>query len=158
VAASERDHAVASEILIEAASGLIARREPLWQPAELAPALLRGQVEDGSLHLGLLHGEPVATVVLRWEDELFWPDARAGESAFIHRLAVRRNVAGTGVAHALIAWAEVQAFASARTFLRLDCSARHPGLARYYEAAGFERHSEGGTGHFAFVRYQKRLR
>ena len=102
-------------------------------------------------------GEAVATVVLQWEDEVFWPDVLAGESAFVHRLAVRRRVAGTGVAAALLAWAERRAQDAGRSWLRLDCSAEHPGLCRYYERAGFERHSERSVGPFRVVRYQKRV-
>ena len=156
--AGEPDLEIASEILSEAASWLIGRGEPLWHPDEFVPERLRAQVEDGTLHLGLLHREPVATLVLQWEDRLLWPDLPLGESAFIHRLAVRRRIAGTGVARALISWAEEQAVAAGRSFLRLDCSADHPGLALYYERAGFERHSEGALGPFTFLRYQKRLR
>ena len=156
--AGESDLEVASEILTEAARWLIERGDPLWQPNELVPERLRAQAEDGTLHLGLLHREPVATLVLQWQDRIFWPDLPPGESAFLHRLAVRRRVAGKGVARALIAWAEEQALAAGRSFLRLDCSASHPGLGRYYEVAGFQRHSEGTLGAFPFLRYQKRLR
>jgi GNAT superfamily N-acetyltransferase len=99
----------------------------------------------------------VATLALRWEDRLFWPEARAGSSAFVHRLAVRRAVAGTGVARAMLAWAGDRARTKGRRWLRLDCSADHPGLSRYYEGLGFERHSLGSLGGWQFVRYQKPL-
>jgi hypothetical protein len=58
----------------------------------------------------------------------------------------------------LRAEAEEQGRDAGREWLRLDCSAEHPGLASYYEAAGFERHSEGRLGGFRFLRYQKALR
>ena len=157
--AREADLLVVSEILTEAAHWLIDRGEPLWQPEDLVPARLRSQLQEGSLHVARHAGETVATIAFQWQDRLFWPDVLEGESAFIHRLAVRREVAGTGVAAALIAWAEERAREAGCKWLRLDCSARHEGLGRYYEAAGFERHSAGEiiVG-YPFVRYQKRLR
>ncbi len=137
---------------------MASRGEPLWKPEDLSPEKLLPQCRDGSLHLGRIAGDPVATIVLQWEDRVFWPEAASGESAFFHRLAVRRRVAGTGVARELVDWAEARAREAGRHYLRLDCSAAHPGLARYYEALGFERHSHGSVGPWHFLRYQKRLR
>jgi GNAT superfamily N-acetyltransferase len=157
-AVSETDLASASEILVEAARWLMARGEPLWKPEDLVPQRLRGEAEAGFLHLGWLEGEPVATIVRQWNDPLFWPEMTADDSVFIHRLAVRREVAGTGVAPALVAWAEQQGLEAGRQWLRLDCSAEHAGLSRYYENAGFELHSERELGEFRILRYQKALR
>ena len=150
---------MASEILTEAACWLIERGEPLWRPEDLRAELLRPLVETGSLHLARDGDETVGTIVLQWDDRLFWPDLPAAESAFIHRLAVRRRWAGSGVAAAVMDWAALRAREAGRSWLRLDCSARHEGLARYYEAAGFERHSSGKLADgYPFLRYQKRLR
>ena len=157
VQADESNLEAASEILIEAARWLLSRGDPLWQPEDLSAQALRPQALDGTLHLGRLRGEPVATIVLQFEDRLFWPDEARADAAFFHRLAVRRRVAGSGVAPALIAWAEQRAREAGRSWLRLDCSARHPGLAAYYEGLGFERHSEGRIGPWSFLRYQKRV-
>lgn len=156
--AGERDLAEFSAILCEAARWLIERGEPLWDPDDLVPERLRDEQRAGVLWLARLDGEPVGTLALRWQDRLFWPDAPDGESAFLHRLAVRRRVAGRGVAPALVAWAEARAREASRRWLRLDCSADHPGLARYYEGLGFQRHSRGTLGRFQFLRYQKALR
>ena len=153
----EGDLQVASDILVEAARWLQDRGQPLWDPSELSPEHLQRQAAAGVLHLAHQVDEPVATIALQWEDRLFWPEAPSGESAFVHRLAVRRRVAGTGVAPALLAWAEERAREAGRRWLRLDCSATHPGLCRYYEARGFARHSRGSIGGFPFVRYQKRV-
>lgn len=158
VPAGAGDLPVASEILVEAARWLISRGEPLWRPDDLSPDRLRPDLELGRLHLGRLRGEAVGTICLQDEDELFWPEARPGASLFFHRLAVRRRVAGTGVGAALVAFAEARARRLGRRWLRLDCSARHPGLARYYERLGFELHSEGRLGAWHFLRYQKALR
>jgi GNAT superfamily N-acetyltransferase len=149
---------VASEVLVEAARWLIDRGQPLWKPEDLVPDRLRAEAEGGLLFVAWQGGEAVGTIVRQWEDRLFWPELTADDSVFIHRLAVRRAFAGTGVAAALLAWAEEQGRDAGREWLRLDCSAEHPGLASYYEGAGFERHSERRLGGFRFLRYQKALR
>jgi GNAT superfamily N-acetyltransferase len=158
IVAGRSDLAVASSILTEAAEWLRRRGDPLWQPHELVPERLLPQVENRTLHIGRVGDEPVATIVFQWRDRLFWPDDPPGEAAYVHRLAVQRRVAGTGVAAACLSWAEKRSRDAGRSWLRLDCSADHPGLCRYYEAAGFARHSAGTLGASRFVRYQKRLR
>jgi GNAT superfamily N-acetyltransferase len=135
---TESELPVASSVLTEAARWLIDRGEPLWEPADLVPERLRGGIADGSLHLVRQAGEPVGTIALQWEDPTFWPDAAPGESAFVHRLAVRRSVAGTGVAGAMLTWAQECAASAGCRWLRLDCSARHERLCAYYRDAGFQ--------------------
>ena len=157
VRADSQSLEVASEILTEAARWLIERGQPLWKPEDLTPERLAPEARAGVLYLGHLADKAVATIKLQHEDQVFWPDAAPGDSAFVHRLAVRRRVAGTGVAEALLAWAMSRARSDGRRWLRLDCSADHPGLARYYEGQGFERHSKGSLGRWRFLRYQKRL-
>jgi len=74
-------------------------------------------------------------------DPFFWPDAKEGEAAYLHRLAVRRSVADGSVSTALLAHAmEVAAVRGAR-FLRLDCESSRPRLRRFYERFGFAFHS-----------------
>ena len=157
VVATERDLAVVSEILTEAAHWLIDRGEPLWRPEDLVPERLAGEVRKGALHLGKLAGTPVGTLALSFEDRVFWPDASPDDSGFVHRLAVRRRAAGTGVAPDLVRWAADRTRAAGRSWLRLDCSEAHPGLCRYYEGLGFVRHSQGSLGDYRFVRYQMPL-
>jgi GNAT superfamily N-acetyltransferase len=152
--AGEADLEQASAILVEAASWLIERGMPLWRPEELDPLSLRPRVAERSLHLARLRGEPAATVLYRRSDPLMWSDVDCSQSAFVHRLAVRRRFAGTGVAAGVLAWAAERARSEGCRWLRLDCSADHPGLCVYYQAAGFVRHSEGP---YRTIRFQRAL-
>lgn len=155
--AQERDLTDASAILVEAAEWLIALGKPLWRPEDLAPERIRSGVDDGSLHLGW-HGDvAVGTIAFSFEDPVFWPEAVRGESAFVHRLAVRRQVAGGIVAPALLDWACAKAHLAGRQWLRLDCSSAHEGLVRYYERAGFERCGEQELGGYRVVLFQRPL-
>lgn len=151
------DAGVASDVLLEAARWLAETGREMWYPAELTPDKLQPLVEAGELYLARLDGVPVATVVLQWEDREFWPDVAEGESAFLHRLAVRRSVAGTGVSTAIFAWAKAAAAATGRTYLRLDCDGMRPSLCRFYESAGFRLHSRRRMGRYLVARYEMRV-
>lgn len=65
-----------------------------------------------------------------WEEQ-------AQPSLYLFTLAVRRSVAGRGVAAAMLDWAFDSAQQRGRV-LRLDCWAGNHKLRRYYTAAGFE--------------------
>ncbi len=152
--AEKVEEAVASTIVEEAANWLAARGEPMWGAEDCTPEALGPAIEAGELYLARVNGEPVGTMMLQWEDPRFWPDVPGGESAFIHRLAVRRSVAGKGVARALIDWAKTAARQAGRKYLRLDCDAKRPRLCAFYESAGFVRHSVRSMGRFLVARYE----
>jgi len=74
-----------------AGSGRLARRtrnaalaDHLLTFDAITPAISRGEV-----HLARINGAEVGTFMLQWEDKDFWPDVPMGESAILHRLAVR---------------------------------------------------------------------
>lgn len=142
-----------SSILREAADWLIARREALWGPETVSPDAIRPALARGEFYLARIGGVVVGTLILQWEDRHFWPDALPNEAAYIHKLAVRRSVAGRGVAGGMIAWAKETAAAAGRRFLRLDCTLR-PRLQAFYERQGFVAHSERDMGPFSVMRYE----
>ena len=147
----------ASAILTEAARWLVSIDQPLWAPAHVTPEMLRPHAERGELHLALLHGDdPVGTMLLQWDDPTYWPHVPAGESAFVHRFAVRRKVAGGGVSGALLAFAEAAARAAGKRYLRLDCAPR-PRLCHVYESAGFRFHARRDMGAYVTHLYEKPL-
>ena len=84
---------LAASILVEAEHWLESRGQPLWPLELLTAASVEPAARAGDLYLARVAGREVATFVLQWEDPPFWPEIPCGESAFIHRLAVRRSVA-----------------------------------------------------------------
>jgi GNAT superfamily N-acetyltransferase len=126
--AVSRDCAVVSSILSEAASWLEARGEPVWVQDELLPERIVGNVESGLYVIGERGGVPAGIVRFQLDDPLFWPDCRPGEAAYIHRLAVRRANAGSGVSTDLLKWAVERAGELGLGFLRLDCRHDRPRL------------------------------
>jgi GNAT superfamily N-acetyltransferase len=146
-----------SSILQEAANWLIGRGTPLWKTDELAPERLQAEVAAGLFWLAESDGEPVGCVRFQTQDEVFWPDVPADESAFIHRFAVRREFAGGTVSRALIEWAKAHAVALGRKYLRLDCEAKTRKLCQVYEKTGFRKHSERQVGPYRVARYECKL-
>jgi GNAT superfamily N-acetyltransferase len=85
---------------------------------------------------------------------MFWPDVLQAESAFIHRLAVKRDFAGGHVSSALLQWAVERTRSLGRRYLRLDCVASRPRLRAIYERFGFRHHSDKQVGPYFVSRYE----
>ena len=101
--------------------------------------MIAADISRGEVYLARCERRAVGTFTLQWSDALFWPGAKA-EADYIHRIAVRREAHGLGLA--LLKMAERVTAASGRELLRLDCFSGNDALCDYYERAGFERRSE----------------
>jgi len=104
-----------------------------------------------------MDGGVVGVIRFQLEDAVFWPDLDTRDSAFVHRLAVRRSHAGRGVANALLQWAADAARALGKRYLRLDCDADRARLRAMYERVGFQRHSYRQVGPYYVARYELAL-
>jgi GNAT superfamily N-acetyltransferase len=123
-------------LIRETADWLIAKGEPLWGPNETSHDDLCRIAAAGELVIGRHSSELAACMFLHHEDRLFWPQAKAGEAFYVHRLAVARKFAGRFYSHALLDWAAAEVRATGRLYLRLDCVPR-PKLLALYKSAGF---------------------
>src|SRR5262245_29636589 len=99
--ATPQDTDTVSAILQEAALWLEKKNVPLWQAGELHPANLSADVSDRLFFIAESSSQPAGVVKFQLEDPLFWPEIPLGQSTFIHRLAIKRQFAGTGVSSAL---------------------------------------------------------
>jgi GNAT superfamily N-acetyltransferase len=93
---------VVAMVLTEAAQWAERSGIPMWRPDETSVEAVRADVAGGLFHLALVDGEPQGTLRFQLTDPLYWPDLEGEDSAFVHRLAVRRGVAGKGVSTALL--------------------------------------------------------
>ena len=141
-------------VLLEAAQWLEQSGMKMWRGDELLPSHVDADVTEGLFHLAEYDGEIAGVVKFQLEDELFWPDVPAAQSAFVHRLAVRRRFAGRGVSTALLAWAVERARSLRRDYLRLDCEASRSKLRSLYENFGFRHHSDRQVGPYFVSRYE----
>ena len=139
--ATIQDTVIVSDVLLEAALWLQERGMPLWCDSEVSLESISEDVANGLFFLAEWAGEPAGTIKFQLEDLLFWPDISQEESAFVHRLAIRRQYSGGKVSSALLA-------------LRLDCDASRPRLKAVYENFGFRHHSDRQVGAYFVSRYE----
>ncbi|WGV28546.1 GNAT family N-acetyltransferase [Halotia branconii] len=155
--ATIQDTMIVSDVLLEAASWLQQRGIPLWHDSEVSPASISEDIAEGLFFIAEWAGEPAGTIKFQLEDLLFWPDISQEESAFVHRLAIRRRYSGGKVSSALINWAIEYAQALGRCYLRLDCQASRLRLRAVYESFGFRHHSDRQMGAFFVSRYEYKI-
>jgi ribosomal protein S18 acetylase RimI-like enzyme len=152
--AALEDIDVVSDILSEAAAWLEQSGMPLWRQDELQPNNISAEVRSNLFFLAECDGEPAGAIKYQLEDKLFWPDLPQDDSAFVHRLAVKRCFAGGEVSSALLLWAIARTDALGRRYLRLDCEASRLRLRALYERMGFRFHSNRQVGSYYVARYE----
>jgi protein-tyrosine phosphatase len=106
-----------------------------WSAEDLERAV-DAALSRGELYVALRDGGVAGAFILQWDDPSFW-GRRPPDAGYVHKLAVPRGAAGTGVGPALLAEAERLVRDAGRTFMRLDCDATNPYLNAYYQRAGF---------------------
>ena len=156
--ASPKDAPAVTAILTDAARW-VERLDgtTMWVEDELAGGRIASEVEAGLFHVAECDGEIAGALKFQLDDQLFWPDLATCDSAFIHRLAVRRKYAGRGVSTALLGWAVDRARSLGRQYLRLDCDAERARLRDVYERFGFRFHSFRQVGSYYVARYELEL-
>ena len=126
----------------------------MWVEGELEEPRVRAEAESGLFVVAEAEGAVVGAIRFQLEDRLFWPDLDGRDSAFVHRLAVRRSYAGQGISTALLQWAADRARSLGRRYLRLDCDADRTRLRAVYERFGFRLHSFRQVGAYYVSRYE----
>lgn len=152
--ALEKDAPLVAATLLEAAQWLQKTGREMWLPHEVALDRVFPDVANGHYYIARSVSEVAGVVKFQLSDQLFWPDVATGDSAFIHRLAVRRRFAGLGVSRALVDFAAHHAGSLGLRYLRLDCAADRPTLCAFYDGLGFQHHSNFQAGPWNVARYQ----
>lgn len=142
------------ELLREAAAWVDALGVVMWDAGELDAGRVAAEVEAGLFFIASVEGQAAGTVRFQLDDREFWPDLTADDSAFVHRLVVRRAHRGGGVSTALLQFAVARARDLGRQFLRLDCDASRPKVRAVYERFGFRLHSYRQVGPYYVARYE----
>ena len=146
-AASESDLASVLQVYDEAAAwlqsiGITEQWAPSFSDNSDLVETCRGLIGEGKMFVARLQGEIVGSFMLEAfphgeSHDAVWPDR--GEHAMnLYVLAVRRSVAGRGVALQMLDWAAEHARKAGKRELRLDFWAGNKRLGRYYAEAGFE--------------------
>ena len=145
-----------SEILHEVAIWLENKGHKMWEANELAPKDVENQVKNGMFWLAKIDNEIAGCIRFQTEDLEYWDDVPHTDSAFVHRVAVKRKFAGKGVAIAMLDWAKLNAKSLNKDYLRLDCDQREK-LIEFYESQGFKFHSEKIRKPYTVNRYEFKL-
>lgn len=101
------------------------------------PEDMLDRIIDGEVYLTRRGAIPVGTLTLDYRpDPEFWgsPSDKAG---YVHRLAVARSAAGSGVGSFMLNQAAERLLEAGRDQLRLDCAKNNSRLHRYYTQLGF---------------------
>ncbi|MFJ4850724.1 GNAT family N-acetyltransferase [Streptomyces sp. NPDC088733] len=130
--------ATVEALLREASAWLASRNIDQWQFPPHRDRITAA-LELGSCFLAFTDGQPVATVqVDDFADPEFWTiDDAPGDALYVHRMAVRRTVAGKGVGAELLDWAAEYATTRGKSWLRLDAWKDNEALHNYYRSTGF---------------------
>ena len=142
------------DVLVEAARWVDALGVVMWEEGELDPQRIAAESAAGQFFIADIDGDAAGVIRFQLEDRLFWPDLPQHESAFVHRLAVRRRYKGQGVSDALLAWSVDRARSLGKRHLRLDCDESRPKLRALYERFGFRFHSFRQVGAYYVARYE----
>jgi GNAT superfamily N-acetyltransferase len=148
------DLSTVSGILSEAAFWLEQQNMPLWGKNEVASEIVRQDIEAGLFYIAFSEDTAAGVVKFQTEDLLFWSDIPHEDSAFIHKLAVRRSFAGGEVSMALMRWAVEHSRKLGKHYLRLDCARDRSRLRSVYEKFGFRHHSDKQVGPYSVARYE----
>ena len=143
-----------SGILNEASQWLDNAGMSLWLDSELNSTRIATDISAGLFFVAESSGVPAGTMMFQLEDQLFWPDRPGPDAAYIHRLAIRRSHAGTGLSTALLRWAVNHTHALGRQYLRLDCFTSRPRLRAIYENFGFQYQDDRQVGPYLVARYE----
>ena len=152
-AAHSDDVEVVLDLLVDAAAWLRARGIEQW-PERFETDWVMPAIERGETWLAESGGEIVGSLVVQWEDAIFWAGYPT-DAGYLHRLVVRRH--GDGLGARLLRWAERHTAGSGKAFLRLDCVAWNEPLRAYYERAGYEHVGDVTVGPYTQARYEKRV-
>lgn len=141
------------DILHGAAHWLNSTGKPMWQLDELDPIQIEKDVVAGQFYLAYFDGEPVGTFKLIWQDLEYWPEYDDSSAGYVHRLAIKRELAGLGLSQCMLHFAANECSNNNKNYLRLDCAKLIKKLQRFYESTGFQFHSYFDHGDYEVARY-----
>jgi GNAT superfamily N-acetyltransferase len=142
-----------ADILNAAAEWLIKKGEKLWELSDLTVEKIRPDIEEGKYWVATKDGEIAGCIRYQNADPEYWDDVPHEDSAFVHRVAVKRHFAGQDLPRRMIDWAKEKARSEGKKYLRLDCADR-PKLRAVYEKMGFIYHSKKERSPYYVIRYE----
>lgn len=128
--------------LLKSASKWASKRSFTWTAADIGARVMGSHAERNELFGCSRNGDLLGCFVLQSEDKVHWPEDRAGEALYLHKLAVKLSARGQGIGEALIDFACRAARRRRVEMLRLDTIPDTP-LVAYYCRMGFRADPNG---------------
>lgn len=128
-----------------------------WEAGDIAAPRVSTWIASGEAIIADTDNAPAAIMLLQWRDLIFWPERDDGTAGYLHKIAVRPDMAGCGAVAALVAWAETEALQRGRSCLRLD-TGPWPRLCAAYLRLGFAEFDRIIVNGRPSVRFEKSLR
>lgn len=142
--AEAHEHAIVMALLDEVTQWLTARGIDQWQDRmEIWSPRVATAIDQGEVWLLTSPGDglPLGTLTLDdHADPDFWGtghDLDQTSARYLHKLAVRRDVAGQELGRLLLDWARDRAAREHAEVVRLDAWRSNPGLHQYYRDRGW---------------------
>ncbi|WP_432453023.1 MULTISPECIES: GNAT family N-acetyltransferase [unclassified Agarivorans] len=127
------------ELLMEAASWFESRGETLWKCHHITPHSMLASHRLDEMYMGYIAGKPVAAMILDKNSGIIDVGLEEKrESLFMHKLTVKREFAGQGIAKAMVDWARCSALKKGYTLLSLICNCQDQRLRWTLGQFGFE--------------------
>ena len=130
--------AIVETILTEAVKWLDDEGIHQWEYEDVTWDAISELFSADDFFITYADGKPAACMALIDYDPVFWEDVEKGESLYIHKLAVRREFAGMGIAKLCIDFAKSRARSVGASSVRLDCYKNRTKVRALYEREGFK--------------------
>ena len=136
--AEEQDTLVIEEILFDALIWMEKNNlQNQWNEKSIKWNSLSKNYKISDFYIDYQNGVPVGCIAITDLDSEYWPEIQKGKSLYIHKLAVKRVIAGKGVSKELINFAKKLSVKNGIDSLRLDCNLQRNKLRMLYENEGF---------------------
>ncbi|MGF7060648.1 GNAT family N-acetyltransferase [Brassicibacter mesophilus] len=129
----------------------------MWKVSDLAKeSLLRGATEE-NFCVGKIGEDNACSMILQWNDPLFWPEAKENEAGYIHKLCVTRKYSGMSLSGEMVKFAVAECKKRDIRYLRLDTGWSRKPLCKLYESLGFRRVGMRMLGDSNFALYEMEI-
>lgn len=129
----------------------------MWRIDMLSRDILLQGLQAENFYVGKVGNDNAATMILQWQDSLFWPQINKDDSGFIHKLCVRRIYSGQGLSGKMVAYAIEECKKKGIKYLRLDTGWRRRKLCNLYESLGFVKVGKKTIDDMDYALYEMRI-
>jgi ribosomal protein S18 acetylase RimI-like enzyme len=145
------------DVLREVAQWCEDNKMGMWKVNKLTKERLLCGVTEENFCIGRIGEDNACSMILQWNDPLFWPDAKENEAGYIHKLCVRRKYSGMGLSGNMVEYAVSECKRRDIRYLRLDTGWNRAPLCRLYESLGFRKVGKRILGEREYALYEMEI-